>query len=48
MGFTLATETTLPLYLNEISTPGLGVALECLDDNGNLNMLQISPFNNSF
>lgn len=34
MGFHLASDQTLPMYLEEISSPCLGVVIECLDDKG--------------
>ena len=34
MGFCLVSEQTLPLYLGEISSSCMGVAFECLDDEG--------------
>lgn len=35
IGFHLVSDQTLPMYLEEISSPSLGVAIECLDDKGN-------------
>lgn len=47
MGFCLLNEQTIPVYLGEISSTSLGVALKCLDDEGycNISFLNLNSLN---